>query len=365
VKVALVYDRINKWGGAERVLLTLHEIFPDAPLYTSLYQSKAAKWAEVFPKVIPSRLNKIRFLRDKHEYLAILMPLIFEKINLDGYDLVISVTSEFAKNINTKGKHICYCLTPTRYLWSGYDEYFRNDLLKPVVDYLRKKDLDAARKPDEIIAISTEVQRRIRKYYKRNSKIIFPPVELRSHRKNSLLRGPRQGGAASRGFLLDACYFLIVSRLVKYKKIDLAINAFNQLNKPLYIVGVGREEKYLKSIANKNIKFLGQVNDERLAKLYVSAKALIFPQNEDFGIVAVEAQSFGCPVIAFAEGGARDTVNSKTGMFFEKQAVDSLVSAVKKFEKKKFKKSDLVKNARKFSESRFKREFLKFVKDVC
>ncbi|MEK7497519.1 MAG: hypothetical protein AAB656_01225 [Patescibacteria group bacterium] len=183
MKTAIVYDRVNKWGGAERVLLTLHEMFPGAPLYTSVYNSKTAPWAAVFPKVYTSFLQNFPFAKNNHELYAILMPIVFESFDFDEYDLVISVTSEAAKGVITKPgtKHICYMLTPTRYLWSGYKEYFKNPLVrfisKPIINYLRSWDKVAAFRPDEIIAISTEVQRRVKKYYNRESKIIFPPAE--------------------------------------------------------------------------------------------------------------------------------------------------------------------------------------------
>ncbi len=374
IKVALVYDRVNKWGGAERVLLALHELFPEAPLFTSVYSQEGGEWAKVFPKVIPSFLQQIPFARDNHEYLACFMPLAFRSHNMDGYDLVISVTSEFAKAVRTNGKHICYCLTPTRYLWSSHDEYFRNSVLRigstPLVYFLRRYDVKIAQRPDVVISISSEVKKRVKKYYGRNSKIIFPPVDFpNSYRKKLLLRGPK---AASRNFLDDTRkYFLIVSRLVSYKKVDLAIEAFNELGLSLVIVGTGKEEKRLKEMANKNVKFVGQVSDSKLASYYANCKALVFPQLEDFGIVAVEAQAFGAPVIAYKGGGAIDTVIDSvrggygpTGVFFKKQEKESLINAVKKFEKMKFKKSDLMRNAKRFSSKRFKKEFLALVESL-
>lgn len=182
MRVAIVYDRVNKWGGAERVLLTLHEMFPSAPLYTSVYNPNSAAWAKVFPKIYTSFLQNFPLAKSSHELYAVLMPLAFESFDFDKYDLVVSVTSEAAKGIITKPgtKHICYMLTPTRYLWSGYEVYFKNPILKfiskPVINYLRSWDKVAASRPDEIIAISTEVQKRIKKYYNRESKIIFPPA---------------------------------------------------------------------------------------------------------------------------------------------------------------------------------------------
>jgi len=181
-RVAIVYDRVNKWGGAERVLLELHKIFPEALLYTSVYDQNRASWAKVFPKIKTSFLQYIPFAKSNHELFAPLMPLAFWFFDFSDYDVVISVTSEFAKNIRTKPKtlHICYCLTPTRYLWSHYDEYFKGPafkaLTKPIIWLLRNIDYKAAQKPDIIIGISTEVCRRIKKYYKRKSEIVFPSI---------------------------------------------------------------------------------------------------------------------------------------------------------------------------------------------
>lgn len=356
-KVAIVYDRVNKWGGAERVLLALHEIFPSAPLYTSVYDAKSASWAKKFPKVYTSFLQKIPFARRNHEFFAPLMPFVFSRFDFSKYDLVISVTSEFAKGIKTVGatKHVCYCLTPTRYLWSGYGQYFRGHfskvLLGPMIKVLKSWDKNAAQNPDVVVAISTEVQKRIKKYYKRDSEIIFPPVDITKPQITKSQKG---------------LYYLLVSRLdYGYKKVDLAIKAFNKLNYPLVIVGTGREEAKLKKMAKGNITFAGRVDERKLNEYYSGAKALVMPQEEDFGIVAVEAQVHGVPVIAYKKGGAFDTViEGKTGVCFNSQTTDSLVKAVKIFEKKKFKYQYLLTNAKRFSKANFKKEFLELTKKV-
>lgn len=355
MKIAIVYDRVNKWGGAERVLLALHEIFPKAPLYTSVYDPKSATWAKVFPEVVTSFIQKIPFAKNNHELLALLMPLAFGSFDLSGFDLVISVTSEAAKGIKVGSKtiHICYCLTPTRYLWSGYDSYFKGPtfkvITKPVVEYLKRWDKKIAKKPFVMVAISTEVKNRIKKYYRRESEIIFPPVDISNNRLFD-------GGKGK--------YYLLVSRLdYGYKKIELAIEAFNKLGKKLVIVGSGRLEKKLKALSKKNIRFVGRVTDQKINKIYRDAKALIMPQEEDFGIVAVEAQSFGVPVIAFKKGGAIDTViPGRTGILFDEQKPESLVVAVNKFEKMKFDKRLLFINSKKFSKARFKKEFFDLTK---
>jgi glycosyltransferase involved in cell wall biosynthesis len=346
--VAIVYDRVNKWGGAERVLLTLHEIFPQAPLYTAIYDSNSASWAKVFPKIYTSFLQNIPFAKSNHEYIGYLMPISFEMFNFSGYDLVISVTSEAAKGIITKPNtlHVCYLLTPTRYLWSHYNLYFKNPILrffsKPVVNYLKKWDKIASNRPDEIIAISTEVQKRIKKYYGKISQIVFPPVNLSNNIEeiNEFKEGK---------------YYLVVSRLVSYKKVDLVVDTFNKLKLPLVIVGKGSEFNNLKLKAKNNIKFIGNISDKELCEYYKGAKALIMAQEEDFGITSIEAQGFGVPVIAYNRGGAKDTVvDGLTGVLFENQNIKSLTSAIAKCSKISFNHKYLVENAKNFSKERFK-----------
>jgi glycosyltransferase involved in cell wall biosynthesis len=365
MKVAIVYDRVNKWGGAERTLLAFHELFPEAPLYTSVYDENKASWAKVFPEIIPSFLQKLPVLRQYHELLGWLTPLAYETFNFDDFDCVISVTSEAAKGIITKPKtlHICYCLTPTRYLWSGYDEYlnkppkplswipFYKQVSQPFLKYARNWDMVAAQRPDIYVAISSEVKKRIRTYYGRDSKILFPPVDAERFKIQDLRFKKKD-------------YYLIVSRLVPYKKVDLAIKAFNELGLPLVIVGTGSEEKKLKEMARSNIKFTGFVKDEDLSEYYQNAKAFIYPQEEDFGITAVEAQAAGIPVIAYKKGGALDTViDGKTGVLFSSQTKDSLICALNRFNKvREWNKNACVKNSEKFSKERFKSEFKLLIK---
>lgn len=362
-KVAIVYDRVNKWGGAERVLLTLHEMFPNAPLYTSVYDGEKASWARVFPKIHTSFLQKIPILHNYHELLGWLTPIAFEQFDFSKYDLVISVTSEAAKGIitGTNTKHICYMLTPTRHLWSGYDFYLKNppSVFKifpfyrvvswPFLTYAKWWDRVTANRPDLIIANSKETQRRIKKYYKRESEVIYSPIPSLSN--ENITKKEK--------------FYLIVNRLIPYKKVDLAIKVFNRLKKPLFVVGVGTEERRLKKIAKENIKFLGAVSDKKLFELYSRAKALIMPQVEDFGLVSVEAQSVGTPVIAFKKGGALETViNNKTGVFFDRQNEESLIKAIAKFEKMVFNHMYLRNNSQKFSQAVFKKSFLNLVRNI-
>lgn len=360
MKVALVYDRVNKWGGAERVLLALHKIFPDAPLYTSVYNKNTAKWAEVFD-VKTSFLQNFPFAKSFHELYALLMPIAFESFNFDEFDLVISVTSEAAKGIITKPKtlHICYILTPTRYLWSGYDQYFKNLLLrffaKPAVSYLRTWDKVAAFRPDKYIAISTAVKNRIKKYYDKDSEVIYPPaalgVVMRAGLPSEMANGKK-----------NEDYFLIVSRLVYYKRVDIAIKAFNKLNLPLKIIGRGSQEESLKKQANSNIEFLENLTDDKLSFYYKNSKALIFPGDEDFGLVMVEAQNFGKPIIAFKKGGALDIVREGiTGEFFESQTPESLIKVLEKFNSKSYNSKLCRENAERFSFQNFKSSFLETI----
>jgi glycosyltransferase involved in cell wall biosynthesis len=368
MKIALVYDRVTSWGGAERILEALHQIFPEASLYTSVYNKKKAAWANDFD-VKTSFLQQSSFASNHHEMLALLMPVAFESFSFDDYDLVISITSEAAKGIITKPKtrHICYCLTPTRYLWSGYNTYFSNPLLKvlaaPAVRYLRKWDTIAAKRPDAFISISKEVQQRVKNYYDAESEIIYPPLMI--SKKQAAKGEPRQGRVSRSKKQEDGEYFLAVSRLskyTKYKRIDLAIQSCNELELPLKIIGSGSWKEELQQMAGPTIEFLGAVSDESLAEYYRNCKALIFPAHEDFGLTVVEAQSYGRPVIAFGAGGALETVHEgTTGVFFKEQTKTSLVKVLRDFDEHAFSEKDCIDQASLFSFENFKKEFLSLV----
>lgn len=359
MKVALVYDRVNKWGGAERVLLALHKIFPNAQLFTSVYNKKTAEWANVF-NVKPSFLQNIRLARASNELFPIFMPLAFETLDLSTYDLVISVTSESAKGIITPPKtlHICICLTPTRYLWSGYNDYFRAPLIKmlaaPFVYYLRYWDKIAAVRPDYIISISKNVEMRIRRYYGRQSTVIYPPVELKEKSTR------RKTGKSD--------YFLVVSRVSRFaphKKLEIAIQAANKLHLPLKIVGTGRDIRYYRDISGPTVEFLGRLTDSELSYYYESSCALIFPGIEDFGLVMVEAQAHGTPVIAYRGGGALEIIKEgKTGEFFDKPTTASLIKTLEKFRQKQYNSEHCIRNAERFSFGRFKKELLAYIESV-
>jgi len=363
MKIALVYDRVNKIGGAERVLEALHEIWPEAPLYTAVYNPTTAPWAKKF-QVIPSFLNKFPLAKKHHEAYPWLTPLAFESFAFSGYDVVISVTSAEAKGIITRPStlHLCYCLTPTRYLWSGYEEYFRQPFLKflsqPVITYLRRWDKIAAQRSDTFIAISKNVQKRIKKYYGRESEVIYPPVDVDKFPISNFQFPISNIKHQPPGF------FLVVSRLVGYKKVDLVIKAFNELNLPLKIVGVGNEMRRLRQMANSNIEFLGQLTDKELLNYYQRCEAVIFPQVEDFGLVPLEAQACGKPVIAFKGGGALETViEKKTGTFFYPQTSTALIKKLKEFKINNYKPEDCRKNAEKFTKELFKKKFKQLVEE--
>ncbi|MDP4030916.1 MAG: glycosyltransferase [Candidatus Beckwithbacteria bacterium] len=340
--VALVYDRVNKFGGAEKILLALHQLWPKAPLFTAVYDPKGAPWAKVFPEVIPSFLQSFPWAKTHHELYPWLTPVAFESFDFKGYDLVVSVTSAEAKAIITRPEthHLCYCLTPTRYLWSHRQEYLQEpglgSWLKPWQPYLRNNDLVYSQRPDTYIAISKTVQQRIKRYYRRDSTVIYPPVD--TARFSRPRPRPRQPD-----------YFLIVSRLVAYKQIDLAIQAFNRLKLPLVIIGQGRDRPRLERLAGPTISFTGWVSEVKLIAYLQNCQALIMPQEEDFGIAAVEVQAAGRPVIAFGRGGATETViNHQTGWLFPKMQVDSLIAAVKQFKARPFETKKLILQAKKF-----------------
>jgi glycosyltransferase involved in cell wall biosynthesis len=358
-KVALVYDRVNKWGGAERVLLALNKIFPKAPLYTAVYNPQTASWAQKF-KVIPSFLQKFPFAKVQHEFYPWLTPLAFESFDFSQFDLVVSLTSAEAKGIITRPEtfHLCYCLTPTRYLWSGRNDYFKSpgfgDLdflarsaMSFVFPYLSKWDKIAGQRPDYFLAISKNVQRRIKKYYGRDSELIYPPVNLEKFKFSAV-----------KPCLPAKNFFLIVSRLIPYKRIDIAIEAFNRLGLPLKIIGIGSDLTRLKKLARTNIEFLGQLTDNLLLRYYYSCRAVICPQEEDLGLVPLEAQACGKPVVSFRGGGALETViKSKTGEFFYPQTAEALFRLIKRFKPEKFKPQACQKNAEKFSQKVFIKKF--------
>ncbi len=363
-KIAIVYDWIDKWGGVERVLLTLHEMFPKAIFYTSYFDKDSASWAKDL-KIKTSFLQRFPDFIKKSRILSfIFYPFAFESFDFSGYDLVISVTSSFGKSVITKPgtRHICYLLTPTRYLWSHGKDYSNNKLISYLasdyIDKIKKWDFVAAQRPDKIISISETVKERCLRYYQRESEVIYPgfDTEYWKNIKDQISK-----------ILKNNKYFLVISRLELYKKVDLVVKVFNKLKDVLVIVGEGTEEKKLKKIAGKNVIFLSKLTDEELGYLYSNAQALIMPQEEDFGYVSLEAQFFDCPVIAYKKGGATETIiDGKTGIFFNRQEEISLVGAIERFNKIKYNLRNKVrkfemKNTERFSKERFIGNFLKIL----
>ncbi|MFH0749509.1 MAG: glycosyltransferase [Candidatus Gottesmanbacteria bacterium] len=361
MNVALVYDRVNKMGGAERVLLALHELFPDAPLFTAVYDSLGAPWTKDMD-VRPSFMNKIPFAKRHHEVFPWMTPFAFESFDFDAFDVVISVTSAEAKSIITKPKtlHICYCLTPTRYLWSGFDLYAKNYFfgssissffLKLFAPMLKSWDVIAAFRPDAYIAISNRVKERIERYYHRSvDAVIYPPVDTDMFHPAST-KNPGD-------------YYLFVSRLVGYKRPDIVIEACKRLDVPLVVIGSGNERKKLMRHASKKTTFVSDnLTDEKLARYYQDCRAFLFAGDEDFGIVAAEAQSCGKPVIAYKESGiAEIVIDGITGVLYDKQTSESLIKAIQKFENMTIDEEACRKKAMKFSTNRFKEEMQRYIK---
>jgi len=369
MKVALVHDYLREYGGAERVLEVLHEIFPEAPLYTAYYNKKAlGSKGETFRgwDIRTSWIQHLPFANKLISPLRIFAPNIFESFNLSEYDLVISSSSAvyFAKSVITKPQtlHISYIHTPPRFLYGyvtsfNYKKHFITRIVGEIMNhYLRIVDFEVSQRPDILVANSKNIQDRIKKFYRRDSIVIYPPVGIDKY--------PPIVGKMSRK------YFLTVGRLVRGKGVDVIIEACGKLGFPLKVVGTGPElENYKSEITNnKNVQFLGSVSDEELIKLYSGAKATILASgDEDFGIVPVESQAAGTPVIAPASGGYLETIiDGKTGILFKgdsgKVTVDSLMEGIKQFSGIKFKTKDCRANARKFSKERFKKEILELIK---
>lgn len=358
-KIALVFDWMTTPGGAEKVNLNLHKIFPEAEIFTSIYNSDTLKGFEK-AKIHTSFIQKLPFAQKKHQYYLGLMPYAFENFDLSDFDIVISSSHSCAKGVITKPEtlHICYCHSPMRYAWDKWhnyiDEYKMNSLFKKIarlkIHKLRIWDRLSAERVDHFIANSTTTQKRISKYYSKNSDIIFPMVDTSKFFISKQTKG----------------YFLAVGRLIPYKKFDLIIKVFNETGLPLKIVGRGIHEEELQKIANGNIEFLGNVDQKELSKLYSECEAYIFPQIEDFGITALESMSSGRPVIALAKGGALDTViDGETGIYFEDQTIHSLKNAITKYQKNKnkFNPQKIKEHAEKFNEEAFKLKILNYIKE--
>jgi glycosyltransferase involved in cell wall biosynthesis len=362
-KVALVHDYLVQYGGAEKTLEAIAELFPEAPIYTGIYK----------PQMLSDFLNKRKIIHSNSsilgkfpKYLTFLMPLVFENFDLTEYDLVISDGTSWAKGVLTSPdqKHISYVHTPPRFLYKySVETQKRNKwYFKPFVAFidnvLRVWDFSAAQRPDVLIANSEETKKRIKKFYGRDAKVIYPPVELNT--KSTKTEKDN----------ITPPFYLALGRLAAYKNTDLMIQAFNLLGLPLTVIGTGTEEGKLRKMAKENITFLGQGSEEIKAEKLSQCLGVIFPvKDEDFGIVPIEAMSYGKPVLAHRSGGVLETVREGIdGMFFDKLDLETLTTKIKEFDeniRKQVYKPELIKpHVQMFSKDRFKKEFYDFTQEI-
>lgn len=372
MKVALIHDHLAQAGGAEKVLKVLTEMFPEAPIYTLLYEKKNVDKNFAGRHIETSVIQRLPGGVKHYKWYLFFMPMAVEFFDLRDFDLVISDASAFAKGVITSPDtlHICYCHTPTRYLWSDAHQYLNelkyNKWMKKIISLtlgrLRLWDYAAAQRVDHFIANSATVQKRISKYYRRDSEIIYPPVETDKFKIADLSRQSRQER-----------YFLLGCRLAPYKRADIVVQAFKALGNGfnLKIFGDGLDLPRLRRLAGgaSNIEFLGRVDEDKKAELYANALAFINPQEEDFGITAVEAMAAGRPVLAYRRGGATETViEDKTGLFFDEQTPAAVMALLRRFiadldsGRKTWNSRDIKEHAALYSVAEFKRQLSAFIK---
>ncbi len=357
MRIALVHDWLVSIGGGEKALQGIHELFP-GDIFTLFHNPKKLKGTYFDDKkIIPSSLQKLPFALKKYQNYLPLFPFAIEQFDLSEFDLIISSSHCAAKGALTHADqfHICYCFTPVRYAWDLYHQYLDQTRLKKgakgliaklILHYFRMWDKSSCTQVDAFIAISKYVAARIEKIYGRSASVIYPPVNTNYY----ALEENKED------------YYLSASRMVPYKRIDLIVDAFSQMpNRKLVVIGDGPEMKKIKSIAGKNIEILGHVSDQTMRQYMQKAKGFVFAALEDFGILPVEAQSAGTPVIAFGKGGSLETVGEGCGVFFQKQDVPSLIDAIDRFEKMSFDPISIRKHAMKFSVERFQQEFQNLV----
>ena len=353
---ALLHDWLNQLGGAEDVLAAMHEMFPAAPIYTSIYDRRRMPQAWRAWDIRSTWMDHLPKVHRYHQPYMPLFALTWAGLRVPKeYDLVISNKSAFCIGARTSARHICYCLTPTRFTFD-FAAYAEREsipagatvILRALNVMLRRWEISASRKVSKFIAISSAVQQRIQHLYQRDSQVIYPPVQVDAF--NVSRRSDD--------------FYLIVSRLLPYKRIDLAIEAFNRLGLPLVIAGEGRDRERLQKIAGSNIKLMGRVDDATLRDLLSRCRAFVFPGLEDFGIAPINAMACGKPVIAFAGGGALDTVTDGiTGVLFDRQTAPSLVTAVQRLTGMTFSPDQIRAHAENFSVVRFEKEMLDAIRD--
>ena len=359
LKVALVHDWLVGRGGGERVLYDIHTLFPDAPIYTLVYdQDKAPEWCKECD-IRTTYIQKWPGAKSHHKLLLSFMPKAWEALDLTEYDLVISCCASCCKGVITRpdALHVCYSFSPTRYVWDLYYDYLENTnaikrfFMKRMIHKVRLWDFQAAQRVDHFAADSNFVGSRIKKYYRRDFTTIYPGTRINEYPITEMLDD----------------YYLVVARFVRYKRVDLAIEACNQLKKKLVVIGSGgEEEERLKKLAGDTVEFLGRVSDEEMERYYSRAKAFLFPGIEDYGITPVEAMSAGVPVLAFGKGGALETVqDGKTGLYFHDQTVNGLVHCIEEFERNgvAYSRQQIHDYSLNFSDEIFKDNFTNFLKD--
>jgi glycosyltransferase involved in cell wall biosynthesis len=371
MKVALIHDWLTGMRGGEKVLEVFCELFPDAHIYTLLHNRGSLSNTIEGMDIRTSFIQNLPLIKKKYRYILPIFPTAIERFDLRGYDLVLSSSHCVAKGVITGADtlHICYCFTPMRYIWDLYSLYFGKTragvitriATSLVLNYLRKWDVESSKRVDKFVAISRYIAERIKKNYGRDSDLIYPPVDCSYFKP----------GLANDG------YYLMVSPLAPNKRVDLAVEAFNTIGLPLIVIGSGQEESKLEKMAGKNIKLMGWQSDEIVREHYANCKALIFPGVEDFGIVPLEAQACGKPVIAYGKGGALETIvpldkniknekeqsSSATGMFFYEQTAESLANAVACFEdvQDQFNWQAIRKNAESFDRVIFKEKIKDYI----
>lgn len=357
-RVAIIAEWLTSRGGAENVIFELLRIFPQADLFTTVANR------QLFPelkerKVVTSFLQKIPIINKKHQLALFLLPKAIQSLNLNGYELIISSSSAFGKGIKKPKDafHICYCHTPMRWVWEPErdNRLSQLPLSKLIINYLKKWDLKTNYNVDLFLANSKNTANKIKKFYSADAKILYPPVsiDLFCRYKTKKKKTNRKN------------YYFSISRLITYKRIDIAILACRTLKRKLLIAGDGPEKKRLKKIADDNIEFLGEINQKEKAELFSDAKATIFCADEDFGIVPVESLACGTPVIGYKKGGILEVVeDKKTGLLFEEQTPQSLAKKIIEFEKMKFFPPTLSQSVKKFDRINFENKLLKIIKEI-